>query len=484
VIPTAGPRAARLALIGHTPFALQGAALSTSGGEIVGGFVVARPEIETSAQLAGIRRSLAIAGLLGLVLALAVSWSTAQSVTRPTRALASAAGYALEGQYDAAARIAADAVKGAPAPEVAALGGALTGFLEELREKQALGALVGRVGSEASPNEARLDQPEVRQRVSQARGSGGRSRSSLAPQLGARQAPLTLPSGALAPGTLVAERYEVEEAIGVGGTGIVYRAVDRTLDDVLALKMLRPELVADDPRAREQLKQELRLTRRVSHRNIVRTYDFGVSRGVPYLTMEYVEGTSLSAVLAHRGALPPSVVIALAKQLMRALDAAHDQGIMHGDLKPANLLLANDGLLKVTDFGVATFVRRPSVPAGIRAVDDLAGPPRLAGAVVGTPEYMAPELLLGSEPNVSTDLYSAGMVLHECLSGSTPFQGDTPRGFLAQKLDTPRETLIPAPVARRDPENLAALIAQMISPDAGDRPESAAAVSVLLARMG
>src|SRR5689334_22498894 len=159
--------------------------------------------------------------------------------------------------------------------------------------------------------------------------------------------------------------------------------------------MLRAELLADDPRAREELKQELRLTRRVSHRNIVRTHDFGVSRGMPYLTMEYVEGTSLAAVLARRGALPSSVVLALAKQLMRALDAAHEQGIMHGDVKPANLLLATDGLLKVTDFGVASLVRRPGSPVSQAPAEETAGPPRLAGAVVGTPEYMAPELLLG-----------------------------------------------------------------------------------------
>src|SRR5205814_4991158 len=138
-----------------------------------------------------------------------------------------------------------------------------------------------------------------------------------AAQLSARVGTLTLPSGALAPGVLVADRYEIQDVIGVGGTGIVYRAVDRTLEDVLALKMLRPELVADDPRAREELKQELRLTRRVSHRNIVRTYDFGVSRGTPYLTMEYVEGTSLAAVLAHRGALPRGVVPPAGTQLTR-----------------------------------------------------------------------------------------------------------------------------------------------------------------------
>ncbi|HEY2376922.1 MAG TPA: protein kinase [Gemmatimonadaceae bacterium] len=478
-----GPRAARTAIIGRAPYALQGAALTTAGGEVIGGFIVGHPESATSAQLAGIRRSLVIAGLLGLVLALAAAWSSARRVTHPTRALATAAAYALEGEYDEAARLAAETSAGASSAEIAALGAALTAFLQELREKRALGALLERTApGEAVPNDATTDL--IDERVGRVRTSAGRTRTPLATQLSARLGTLTLPSGALAPGFVVAERYEIQDVVGVGGTGIVYRAKDRTLDEVLALKMLRPELLVDDPRAREELKRELRLTRRVSHRNIVRTHDFGVSRGVPYLTMEFVQGTSLAAVLARRGTLPTPIVLALAKQLMRALDAAHEQGVMHGDVKPANLLLANDGLLKVTDFGVASLIRRPASAAVAKASADDVGPPRLAGAVVGTPEYMAPELLLGGQPDVRTDVYSAGMVLHECLTGATPFQGDTPRGFLAQKLDTPRETLIPIRGPGKEPRTLAAVVARMTAPEADDRPASAAAVSALLARLG
>ena len=481
------PRAARTAVIAGASYALQGAALTTAGGEIVGGFVVARPESATSAQLAGIRKSLVFAGLFGLVLALAAAWSSARRVTRPSRALAAAATRALDGEYDDAARIAEEATTRAPSAEVKALGAALTAFLRELREKQALGALVERVTtSETTANETRLDGGEE-PRIGRARPSVGRTRTALAPQLGAFAGSLALPSGVLTPRAMIADRYEIQDVLGVGGTGIVYRALDRTLDESIAIKVLRPELLTDDPRAREELKQELRLTRRVSHRNIVRTHDFGVSRGMPYLTMEFVEGTSLAAVLARRGALPSSVVLALAKQLMRALDAAHEQSVMHGDVKPANLLLAADGLLKVTDFGVASLVRRPISPAA--AGEEVAGPPRLAGAVIGTPEYMAPELLLGGRPDVTSDLYAAGMVLHECLTGSTPFQGDTPRGFLAQKLDTPKETPVPAlPGARTGPRptpsrTLSAIVAAMIAPDPADRPESAGAVSALLARI-
>ena len=484
--PAAAARAARTALIGGVPYTLHGASLTTAGGEAVGGFIVGRPEGAASEQLAGVRRSLIVAGLLGLVLALAASWSSARRVTRPARALATAAARALEGQYEQAARLAADATTNSPSEEVAALGAALQAFLEELREKQALGGLLGRGGTvDSAPNGSGQSETGEPVRGTRLRSSGARTRTggALAPRLSADWGLVALPAGALSPGAVVAERYEIRDVLGVGGTGIVYRAIDRTLDEVLALKMLRPELLADDPRAREELKHELRLTRRISHRNVVRTYDFGSSRGVPFLSMEYVEGTSLQAVLAHRGALPAAIVLALAKQLMRALEAAHEQGVMHGDIKPANLLLATDGLLKVTDFGVASLVRRPASRSPAPA-DDRVVPPRLAGAVVGTPEYMAPELLLGGSADARSDLYAAGMVLHECLSGVTPFQGETPRGFLAQKFDTAPAARASGPRSTRAPDSLAAVITAMTAFEPEDRPVSAAAVSAMLARIG
>jgi serine/threonine-protein kinase len=327
--------------------------------------------------------------------------------------------------------------------------------------------------------------------------------AAAAPPLAFRD-PRAAATAALAPGTVVAGRYALAEVLGAGGTGIVYRVTDLTLGETVALKMLRPDLVAGDPRAREELKHELRLTRRVSHRNVVRTYDFGTTAdGLAFITMEYVRGPSLAAVLAHRGALPHEAVLALAKQLVRALEAAHEHGVVHGDLKPANVLVAMDGLLKVADFGVATLVRRPPTHGASSPRDSSAAaeepvtPPRLAGAVVGTPEYMAPELLLGAAPDARADLYAAGMVLHECLTGATPFQRDTPRAFLSQKLDAsaapPPPAAPPRPAfvgtgaggdAGAEPATLEAIVARLSAPDPADRPPSAAAVAALLARLG
>lgn len=466
---------AREARIGGTPYVLQGAAMTTSGGEVVGGFVVGRPREGMARQLAGIRQSLLVAGLLGLALALLAAWSAARRVTRPARALAAAASRALDGEYETAARAAVEATAGAPRDEVAALAWSLAALLEELREKQSLVSVLGRAATPTGRTTPAALSPEL----GSSRGIG-RRRSGPATVARALHAEATLRGvAAFAPGAVVADRYALARVLGSGGTGIVYQATDLALDETVALKVLRPELVAGEPEAIDELKGELRLTRRISHRNVVRTHDFGVSDGVPFLTMEYVEGASLADVLAERGALPPAVTLALAKQLARALEAAHEQGIMHGDIKPANLLVTLDGRLKVTDFGVATLVRRPWTTRARER--DAASPPQVAGAVVGTPEYMAPELLLGSPPDPRTDLYSMGLVLQECMTGATPFQRDTPRGFLARKLE-PAAPAAPPMEAR--PTSLEALAAQLTLPDPDDRPATAAAVLALLARIG
>jgi serine/threonine-protein kinase len=472
--------AARTALIGDASFALQGGALTTAGGDIIGGYVVGRPQESTPTQIAGVRRSLLFAGLLGLALALAAAWSAARHVTRPARDLAQAAGRALEGDYDTAARIAAAANRpGAPPTEIAVLGSALASLLEELREKQALIAVLDRAvasGAALAPSQGSLDHEA---RVPPRSRQGGRGRAMTSAVAQSLPTPMTATGVTPALGTLVAARYRLEEAIGAGGTGVVYRATDLTLHETVALKMLRPDLLAADSRAQEELKHELRLARRVSHRNVVRTHDFGTSDGVAFITMEFVEGTPLSTVLTQRGALSPAVVTALAKQLLRALESAHEQGVVHGDLKPANLLVAPDGLLKVTDFGVATLVRKPHIPG-----DERVSPPHLAGAVVGTPEYMAPELLLGESPDARSDLYAAGIVLYECLTGATPFQRDTPRGFLSQKLDSgPRAVPTRFAALTGAGESLDGLIAWMTSADPADRPGSASAVAAVLARL-
>jgi serine/threonine-protein kinase len=299
------------------------------------------------------------------------------------------------------------------------------------------------------------------------------------------------PDTPLEPGSVLAERYAIQATLGAGGMGVVYRAVDLVLGETVAVKVLRPGLLAADPLARERLKDELRLARRISHRNVVRTHDFGESAGVPFITMEYVDGASLDALIRAGGAVPAPAVLSIAKQLCRALRVAHEQGVIHGDLKPQNLLVRPGGVLKVTDFGVARLVRaQREAPA--RSAEDR---PRLAGAVVGTPEYMAPEQLLGEEPSVHSDLYATGVVLRECLTGVTPFAADTPLAFFSHKLEAaaspPVHPGLAAWAARRSrsgtdawADALDAVVERLTARDPDERPASADALHDLLARLG
>lgn len=177
-----------------------------------------------------------------------------------------------------------------------------------------------------------------------------------------------------------AERYEVLATIGEGGMGMVYRAHDEELGEDVAIKTLRPELVID-PVSVEPFKRETLLARKITHRNVVRTHDFGQWQNVYFLTMEYVEGITVRTLIDQRGHLNPSPTLAIARQLVDSIAAAHDVGVIHRDIKPQNLLLDEEGVLKVMDFGVARLAGRTS---------DLTE----AGLTLGTPSYMPPEQLL------------------------------------------------------------------------------------------
>src|SRR5437762_6827244 len=165
-------------------------------------------------------------------------------------------------------------------------------------------------------------------------------------------------------------------------------------------------MLADDADALERFKSEIRRSSDLSHRNVVRTHDLGEASGLYYITMEYVEGKSLKDLVRERGRLPASVVLPIAKQLCRALEVAHEEGVIHRDIKPQNMVVQADGVLKVMDFGIARLASRPKEAGHTQA-----------GMVVGTPEYMAPEQLLGDELDARADLYATGAVLYECLVG-------------------------------------------------------------------
>jgi tetratricopeptide (TPR) repeat protein/TolB-like protein len=224
----------------------------------------------------------------------------------------------------------------------------------------------------------------------------------------------------LAPGTRVADRYVIERLLGIGGMGLVYKARDEALAIDVALKVLRPDLAAD-PDWVARFRRELLLARDVSHRNVVRIHDIGEHDGLRFITMQYVEGSSLAERLGATGRLDPASAVPIAAQLADALHHAHLAGVVHRDLKPANVLLGEDGTAYLGDFGVA------------RSRDRSDGLTR-AGSVVGTPDYLSPEQVSGDPVDGRSDVYALGIVLYEMLTGELPFRGGTQTEVLAQRL--------------------------------------------------
>lgn len=208
----------------------------------------------------------------------------------------------------------------------------------------------------------------------------------------------------------LAARYEILDTLGEGGMGLVYRVRDRETSETLALKVLRPE-IARDPSMMERFKDEIRLARRITHKNVCRIYDFNRVDELVFITMEYLDGDSLRDYLKRAGKFPPERVMDLARQIAAGLGEAHAQGVVHLDLKPENVMLARDGLVKLMDFGIA------------RA---LGGTTASTLTVVGTPGYMAPEQSQGRSTDQRTDLYALGLILYECLTGRRAFSGATP----------------------------------------------------------
>src|SRR5580700_4366541 len=213
-----------------------------------------------------------------------------------------------------------------------------------------------------------------------------------------------LSEGRFLPGRLLDGRYRIIALVGKGGMGEVYRADDLTLGQPVALKFL-PEEAGKDEALLERFRNEVRISRRVSHANVCRVYDVGEVDGHTFFTMEYVDGEDLASLLRRIGRLPADKALEIARQLCAGLAAAHAKGVLHRDLKPANIMLDGRGQVVVTDFGLAGLV------------DQIPG----SDVRSGTPAYMAPEQLEGKEVNTKSDIYSLGLVLYEIFTGKRAF---------------------------------------------------------------
>jgi serine/threonine-protein kinase len=267
----------------------------------------------------------------------------------------------------------------------------------------------------------------------------------------------------LVPGTILAGRYLIVRAVGRGAAATVYQALDRMLDEPVAVKVL--DTPSGGFAAAERLRSEIKLARRVTHPNVCRIHDYGEDGDRRFICMELIEGRNLREVLAARGRLGAGETCAVGAQAAEALDAIHARGIVHRDVKTANLILDRAGRVYVTDFGVAT------------GGGPVAGTPA-AGYVIGTPEYMSPEQALGLRLDARSDLYALGIVLFEMLTGDVPFRGEQTAETLAGHVR--QAPPLAALAAARAPESLRELIARLLAKRREDRPRSASVVAAAL----
>jgi serine/threonine-protein kinase len=263
------------------------------------------------------------------------------------------------------------------------------------------------------------------------------------------------PTG-LARGTLFAGRYEVIEELGRGGMGRVYKVFDQKIGEVIALKVIHPEISVNE-KAVDRFRNELRFARKVGHRHVSRMFDLGEVDRTFYITMEYVEGENLKSFIRRSGQLAPRKAISLGKQVCEGLAEAHRLGIIHRDLKPQNIMIDREGNARIMDFGIARFTE----------AEGLTG----SGVMVGTPEYMSPEQIETLEVDKRADIYSLGVILYEMVTGRVPFAGETPLAVLIKhKQEPPQNPQETNPLVSED---LTRIILKCLSKDKAARYQSA-----------
>jgi serine/threonine-protein kinase len=294
-----------------------------------------------------------------------------------------------------------------------------------------------------------------------AAGSGSQRRARTPAPSGTLSSSDPITGGRFVPGQIVAERYRIVALAGRGGMGEVYRAEDLKLDQAVAIKFL-PVTLSQDAPALARFHSEVRIARQVSHPNVCRVFDIGEAEGVPFLTMEYVDGEDLASVVRRIGRLSPDKAVELARQVCAGLAAAHERGVIHRDLKPANVMLDGAGKARIMDFGLA------GVAASFKGSEIRAG----------TPAYMAPEQLAGAEVTAKSDLYSLGLILYELLTGKRAFEAATLPELIKRREEG---TLTSPSTLVRDLDPLIErVILRCLEKDPSARPASALQVAAAL----
>ena len=415
--------------------------LKTATGETVGALMALRSKDAEMAAFRRFRDLLVMVSAAVMVLGLVVAYVGAARITGPVRRLADLVERARNGSYSG--KVDVDS-----GDEIGALARTFSRLLADLREKEQL-----------------ID--FLREETVAKKAAGVTTEAAGTSFTMAETAALTAvsPGVSMRRGDLFASRYELLSTLGKGGMGVVYLARDQQLDEEVALKVLRPDVMKEDPTLLDRFKQEIKLARRITHRNVLRTHDFGEAAGTPYISMEYLEGVTLKDLIKSKGALPIGVGLRIAKQMCQGLEAAHAQGVVHRDIKPQNMLiLPETGDLKIMDFGIA---RVSEVKAGTAPG---ASGLTTAGTVMGTPDYIPPEQAQGMPADFRSDIYSLAVVLYEVFTGRLPFNGDTVMQIVLAHIRNPPPP--PRTVNDHIPAPLEAVILRGLKKEPAERYQS------------
>jgi HAMP domain-containing protein/predicted Ser/Thr protein kinase len=446
--PTAvGGEPFRLDLAGDRHVAVQ-IPLKTSGGETVGAVVALRSLAQELAGFHRFRNSLVAVSLGVMVIGLGLAYLASRRITGPARQLVDLVEKARSGQFSGAVRVDSS-------DEIGTLARTFNKLMADLREKEQL------------IDYLREGMTMMKKGAGVTTAPGEASTLDMSTASTAAIDAVTLPSAFAAQrGDMFDGRYEILSTLGKGGMGVVYRAHDKKLDEDVALKLLRPDVVSTDATLLERFKQEIKLARRITHRNILRTHDFGDAAGTPYISMEFLEGVTLKDLIVNKGALPTAVGLRVAKQMCQGLEAAHQQGVVHRDIKPQNMLIIPEtGDLKIMDFGIARVSEVKDKATGGLTTD---------GTVMGTPDYMPPEQAQGQPADTRSDIYSLGVVLFEVFTGQLPFKGETVMGTVLAHIQKAPPT--PRSINKTIPHELGAVILRCLEKDPARRYQDVGAI--------